>query len=760
MKKINIISLFTIITILFVSHNESNAQERSIKKLSKHKRHKIAHDLIKRGSYYNATEQLSELVKTYPEEQEFIFRLGQSYFSSRDYVNAELWLKKAVDKDTINVGLPLFYYAEALKYNAKYKEAKQAYNKFYNSKYKEEKNGVFKTIAKNEINSCEFAQKELNNIAYNEIKHLGDNVNCGYTDFSPTLKGDTLFFASMQSDSVIYHHHEESKFKHVKIYQSDNKSGSWSAPLPLDILNDKFQNTANGVFSPDKSKFYYTKCSPDRNHKMNCQIYVSDVEAGIIGKGERLTGMINAEGMTFTQPFPVNVGSGKSMSEGLYYVSDMPGGKGGLDIWFTTKDKNGDWKKATNLGGAINTIRDEITPFYDSKNGMLYFSSNYHYGFGGFDVFKAKGQQTKWEKPQNLGVPINSRVDDTYFSIYGNKESGFIVSNRPGGTHLLSETCCDDIYSHQYQPVSLVALKIINKKSKTRMEGVAINMLTQKDGALAKLTDAEVDNFKGVLFDSIQATTQNKNPSQINTSEVQYFYQLGNQKDYLLNVKVPDADSVHIFINTNTDGQLSLLKPLPDTLAKVENKSSNQVQMMFIDLFLNPGSGTKNIVATPVVKLADVSEYTIAKVFKDGKLKDKTATIDLKVILNFDLGDTEFLKGKEDALDSLTMLLNEYPELTIEIAAHTDNMGEHDFNIDLSKKRANTIETYLIGKGIAKKRMKSKGYGETQPLTPNEFPDGTDNPDARAQNRRAEIKITRSFAKTNTSDNTSKTKKK
>jgi outer membrane protein OmpA-like peptidoglycan-associated protein len=748
MKRISI--CFVTISILFLSIS-GLAQERKIKTLSKHKRHKIAHDLIKRGSYYNASSQLEELVKTYPAEKEFVFRLGQSYLASRDYVNAENWLKKAYEMDSANIDLALFHYAEALKYNAKYVAAKNAFSKFYNSKYKEEKNGQYKTIAKNEIGACEFAEKEKSSPAYNSIKHLGDNINCGYTDFSPTPKGgDTLFFASMQSDSVIYHHHEDAHFKHVKLYTSTKQAGEWATPKELASINSKIQNTANGAFSPDGKKFYYTLCNLDRKHKMNCQILVSEVNtSGDLGKGEPLKGLINSDGYTFTQPFPFYLGTGKSKTNAIMFVSDIPGGKGGLDIWYSTQDKNGDWKKPTNLGSQVNTIRDEITPFYDIANGNLYFSSNFHYGFGGYDIFRAKGQISKFDKPINLGMPINSRVDDTYFTIFGAKENGYLVSNRPGGTHLLSETCCDDIYSHQYEPISLVAVRIFNKKANnTRMEGAKLKMLTPTNTSGKSMISLDSTGFKNVNFDSVATTYANKNPMQINTSEFQYFYRVIPSKDYVLAVNVPGSDSENVLIG-NTDGKLGLIKSIADSIVKTEFKHSNQADVLLVDMYLSPGMGTKNIVTPPVVKVADVSEYTVSKAFKDGKLKDKTAEIDLRIVLNFDFSDTEFLKGKEEALDSLIMILKDYPELMVDISAHTDNVGTHEFNMDLSKKRATTIENYLSGKGVNKKRLKSKGFGETVPLSPNENPDGSDNPDARAVNRRAEITLMRHFNKSN-----------
>ena len=114
-------------------------------------------------------------------------------------------------------------------------------------------------------------------------------------------------------------------------------------------------------------------------------------------------------------------------------------------------------------------------------------------------------------------------------------------------------------------------------------------MLTQKEGNLKNLTEAEANNFKDILFDSVSARN-NKNPMSISTAEVQYFYKVDKQKDYLLSVKVPNSDSLNVFINTNNEGKFTLTKNLSDTIAKTETKHSNQVEVLFVDLYLNPGS--------------------------------------------------------------------------------------------------------------------------------------------------------------------------
>ena len=107
-----------------------------------------------------------------------------------------------------------------------------------------------------------------------------------------------------------------------------------------------------------------------------------------------------------------------------------------MDIWYSIY-KDGKFEQPINCGKKVNTVRDEITPFYNSENQNLYFSSNYHKGLGGFDVFSCSGVFTRFKPATHMGIPINSSYDDTYYSM--SADNGFIVSNRPGGFALKSE---------------------------------------------------------------------------------------------------------------------------------------------------------------------------------------------------------------------------------------------------------------------------------------------------------------------------------
>src|SRR5690606_34342098 len=118
----------------------------------------------------------------------------------------------------------------------------------------------------------------------------------------------------------------------------------------------------------------------------------------------------------------------------LYFASDRPGGFGGIDIWMTTKDPvGGEWSIPVNLGPKINTTGDEKTPFIHSDSETLYFSSNGHFGFGGYDIFYVrKDEKGSWKDPVNIGSPINGLTDDTGFFVSRDSKTGYFFSYDEG----------------------------------------------------------------------------------------------------------------------------------------------------------------------------------------------------------------------------------------------------------------------------------------------------------------------------------------
>ena len=135
--------------------------------------------------------------------------------------------------------------------------------------------------------------------------------------------------------------------------------------------------------------------------------------------------------------------------EVLYFVSDRQGGFGGLDIWLSMIDKDGNFGIPINAGNKINSLADEITPFLNTNDGNIYFSSNRKNGIGGFDIYKAEGRLNLWNKPENV-KELNTKQDEMYLTFY-NENTGHLASNRKGAKFENTEYCCNDIFSFKYR---------------------------------------------------------------------------------------------------------------------------------------------------------------------------------------------------------------------------------------------------------------------------------------------------------------------
>jgi len=132
----------------------------------------------------------------------------------------------------------------------------------------------------------------------------------------------------------------------------------------------------------------------------------------------------------------------------LLFVSDRDGGFGKKDIWTSIETEFGLFKTVNVLPETINSKDDEASPFYVNETQTLYFSSKWHYGYGGYDIFEAKGNGTEYKKPENLGLPYNSSANDLYFNI-NQTEEGLFSSNRTGATKLRGVSCCYDIFKFE-----------------------------------------------------------------------------------------------------------------------------------------------------------------------------------------------------------------------------------------------------------------------------------------------------------------------
>jgi hypothetical protein len=272
------------------------------------------------------------------------------------------------------------------------------------------------------------------------IIHLDSSVNSKVSEYAPIQIDSLLYFSSLRNSK------DKDKSKHInynKIYTAVQDSIKWEKAKELDSLFNKASiHNANTAFNESYTKAFISRCEQKNAQEFSCEIYSSDYVNGHWQPLKKLPPEINQAGATTTQPA---IGYLEE-EEVLFFSSDRAGGKGKMDIWYSKINKDGTFQVPINAGDKINSIDDEITPFYCKACQELFFSSNWHKGLGGFDIFKSEYKNNVLNEPKNLGVPINTSYNDIYFSVNSKRTEAFLSSNRIGSYFEEKESCCNDIY--------------------------------------------------------------------------------------------------------------------------------------------------------------------------------------------------------------------------------------------------------------------------------------------------------------------------
>lgn len=277
-----------------------------------------------------------------------------------------------------------------------------------------------------------------------EVSHLGRNINTNGGESGGVVIKDSLFFYS-SIQNVAEHQSAFINFDQIlmQVFQSpilsDGRIGKGRISK-LDF-NTQTMHAGNVAYDENNEAFYFTRCAESSDGEYLCEIYVIKRTNGRWQKAVKLTGDVNLQGYTSTQPSVAYLPDGRTM---LYFSSNRPGGMGGMDIWYSiiTKDKA---ETAVCLGELVNSSADEITPFYQESNHTLYFSSNRAGGNGGYDVYSVKGGRNTWKQFAHLPEPINTEYNDLYF-VAQSSDKGFITSNRDDSYYVNEPSCCNDIY--------------------------------------------------------------------------------------------------------------------------------------------------------------------------------------------------------------------------------------------------------------------------------------------------------------------------
>ena len=314
-----------------------------------------------------------------------------------------------------------FYYAQMLMANKKHSEAANVLREYLKSNPGDK-------LAENMLKSCESPEIFMKDTTkYTVTKAKIGNVTEFY---GPVQYKDGLVISASVDGKGKDKVPQTGKSYYKLYFTKKDKTGAYTSPEKLNgNINKNKLHTASATYSKDGSVVYYTASNTDGLTKAEMleNLIGLKINKDTIANGTYLKG----------SEFPYN---SKSYSVGhpaltpdsktMYFISDMPGGLGGTDI-YQTKWESGRWAQPTNLGDKINSAGNEMYPYVDSL-GNLYFSSNGHKGLGGLDIFKATKNGTAWTQIENLNYPINSSNDDFGYMVYADNKTGFLSSNREG----------------------------------------------------------------------------------------------------------------------------------------------------------------------------------------------------------------------------------------------------------------------------------------------------------------------------------------
>lgn len=570
------------------------------------------------GEYYDAASQYKQAYsKTPPKERDrrgliagkmavCYRKINSTPKAVAAYRNMVRYNKATVD-DRLELGRQLLK-------NGDYKQAAEQFRVVLDSM-------PDNVLARNGLLSAQQAPDWKKQGSRYTVKRM-DVFNSRRAEYSPMLSGDQfdqLYFTSTRNDATGDELSGITGTKNGDIFvsQKDDK-GKWSKP---EVVNGGLNTEADegaSCLSPDQREMYITQCVTDPSYPRYAQIVKSNRSDAAWGKASSVE-LTKDTLSSFAHPAVSPDG------QWLYFVSDMPGGKGGLDIWRVRITSAG-YGGVENLGEPINTPGNEMFPTF-RPNGDLYFSSDGHSGMGGLDIFIAHPGKTGRYVLEHPGYPLNSQGDDFGMTFEGVKNSGFFSSNRNDGRGW------DHIYS------------FVNPEI--------------------------VQSVKGWVYE-------------------QEGYELPAAQVYMIG-----SDGTNLKLGVKSDGSF-------------EKELTPGVEYMFLATckgFLNHKEELK------VVPMNDSHEYV---------LQFPLASITAPVLIDnifYDFNKATLRPESQTALDELVKLLNENPNVTIELSSHCDYKGSSAYNKLLAQRRAESVVNYLVDKGIVRDRLSPVGYGKEKPKT-------------------------------------------
>lgn len=429
-----------------------------------------ANNAMEAKDYYAAMQYFGKVLEMEPARFDVSYRYADAARQFGAYGQAEVLLQQTLEADK-NGKFPdaPFRLANVKKYLGKYDEAIRLYRRFTASAAM---GSPLRKLAEQDIEQCVWALERLNNPDNSIlVERLPDETpNTAQSEFAATMRGNTLVYSSFRE--IEWGDKNYPGRPIVKVMES--REGTDGVPAGF---NDVKRHTANTAFSPDGKVMIFNKCDYVDVGAISCELYFASETAAGWSAPLKLPETINTPGFTTTQP---HIRATENGYYELYFVSNRPGGQGGLDIWKALFSAAGNFGKPENLA-ALNTPQDDATPFFDEPDKTLYFSTTGRQTIGGFDIYKSAWKDNAWQEPEHLDVPLNSSYDDLYFALQ-NDGTVLFTSNREASATVADDACCFDIYKATYLPIELKTLAFANP-DEDPLAGVVFTLTEAPDAA-------------------------------------------------------------------------------------------------------------------------------------------------------------------------------------------------------------------------------------------------------------------------------------
>lgn len=721
----------------------------------------------------NYEDFLRNAKKGTPEVKEALTKLAYCYRKVQDSRNAELTYADLISAYGNEVESEVYlYYAQALANNGKYKESQKMYSKYGQEQTADMRGRKF-TVAYMD-NSRFFEDSSTYKIDYLYA------LNSRQSDFSPMFYKNSLVFVSAREEGGIIKRvfmQNQTPFLDLFVFpdttqlRKDNiamkKAGVGSMSTSNSSLGnlekaeedekeekpltkvEQFSKTLNskyhegpGTFFKDYKRIIFT--SNNRSKGKNRVASDGITKLKLYMASESNKGWGNIVDLPFnSNEYSCGHPALSPDDSKLYFVSDMPGGFGGTDI-YVTEYRDGQWSSPVNLGREINTEGNEMFPFID-ENGDMYFASDGHEGLGGLDIFYVELREgIPMSDVKNLGAPINSSKDDFGLITDAGRSRGYFSSNRKRGYN------DDNLYSFIHGCRQLNVL-VYDNDTKKPIESVDVRLL--KDGLNKELLVTGPDGKVSICLEAgtdfeFKAMKEGYEPNSITYGT--FATSLKNRTS--ITMYLQKSKTSPPIIKGTIVAEVNQI-PIEGATVTLENEKDGSIETVVTGVdgkyeFQPKKEGDYSV--TAIKDKYAVNTENLGKV-KPTRKGPKSLEQNLGLVGEGDIFRLEniyynygqfFIRpdAAKELETKLVPLLRKYPEMRIEIRSHTDSRSSDTFNTKLSENRARAVVDYLLTRGIEIARIEAKGYGESELL--NNCDNDAACTEAQHQaNRRTEFKI-------------------